>query len=553
MAPIPWRLSLFIDEAMTPSIAIPQPSRFQRLSLVAAIGLLASSLPWLIEYTLRLARLHHFSHAPWALAGLIVLLIRRLDRVDPWLPDSVVRSRLRIAGLLIFCSSLIGACLTRSPWLVACGSVVLVGAMLAQLKDNASKQSLAYLTLLLAALIRPPLNLDLSLQKLLQTGSCRFVSFAFDLCGLLSLSSGDSLRVPRMSWLVAEECSGIQSVFALSFASVAIGVWRRAGLLSVAISLILAILFALLGNALRIIVVVMCGEAWGEGWRHELVGSATLVSSVLLLLIANRECLVSACRRWAASSKPPPNTAPASPSLSSHKHSSPRSRFPETLAIILACLTAGTAPAISWNRPLYELDSISQQSFSAPEQWLDGLVSENALAWDVLRHQRETRDRQSAWGRWSEHWHLNASGTNQPVVASIDYPFTGWHEVLNCYEGGGWEVEERRIVVDRVRDRSWVEAKLTRGSERARLYFGLIDDSGEWLEPPETMSLSRWSLASLYRRFQRASDRTTFQWQLWAPLERTRSDDLSALWQSILDRASAQQAEYRPASAVSAH
>ena len=71
---------------------------------------------------------------------------------------------------------------------------------------------------------------------------------------------------------------------------------------------------------------------------------------------------------------------------------------------------------------------------------------------------------------------------------SVDFPFSGWHELPNCYRGQGWTVVERKLDQDETagegRRPPVVVASLAKEPGRhGYLLFGLFDERGNPVEP----------------------------------------------------------------------
>lgn len=511
---------------------MPQPARSTLLLLIAAGPLSVFTLPWLIEYFKSLPRLPHFAHAPWALALLVSLVVMRVNRRNLWLPVSHSSLPFLALAITTLAIGLLIASQVASPWLVAFASAGLLSLVLSRLRAE-NDQSLAYLTPLALSIIRPPLNLDLLIQVRLQEISCVIAAFALDSFGLLTFRSSHALYVPHTTWLVAPECSGIQSVFALGFAALAIGVVNRRSIARLIAMVAFAAVLATLSNALRIGIIVCCGEMWSEGWRHELLGATTLAMSSLLLLTADR--LAQCSRR---ENRRPSVRRQRLPESSASRESS-HAGVCHLGSRVLIAVTVGFAwfaSAALWlgrsDHENADATPLTRESLIHPEQWFDDVVG-----WQFVRYAPETRERESDWGRWSEHWHLESTSRETSAIVSVDYPFSSWHEVLNCYEGSGWEVKSREVRVDRASGRKWVEACLERGSERSRLWFALIDDTGKWLTPPPTSSMSQLSWERITQRLSQDSSCSVLQWQLTIPNTTQTTPSLDELWKEVMARA----------------
>src|SRR5262249_1414376 len=94
------------------------------------------------------------------------------------------------------------------------------------------------------------------------------------------------------------------------------------------------------------------------------------------------------------------------------------------------------------------------------------------------------------------------------AVASVDYLFSDWHDLTNCYQGGGWALHRRTIEDE---PGAFATGDFTKGTaEHGTLYFSAIDSRGLILAPGESRRwydrLAVWrepTWNSLWERFQK--------------------------------------------------
>ena len=111
-----------------------------------------------------------------------------------------------------------------------------------------------------------------------------------------------------------------------------------------------------------------------------------------------------------------------------------------------------------------------------------------------LRQRFETKDRgvESSFGEFSRQWRYRLDSVQ--VTVAVDFPFRGWHELTQCYQGLGWTLKDR-VVRDGngsepERTGTSVEALFERPPGRhAVLIFGIDDKGGNDLEPPPTRTM----------------------------------------------------------------
>jgi hypothetical protein len=98
----------------------------------------------------------------------------------------------------------------------------------------------------------------------------------------------------------------------------------------------------------------------------------------------------------------------------------------------------------------------------------------------------EHRDRRARAGEFSQTWQYR-SGRLMATV-SLDYPFSGWHELSECYAMQGWDVNHRQKIVS---DDGFkcVQVQLSRPSgPKAHLLFTLMDERGQTIRSKDTFT-----------------------------------------------------------------
>ena len=86
---------------------------------------------------------------------------------------------------------------------------------------------------------------------------------------------------------------------------------------------------------------------------------------------------------------------------------------------------------------------------------------------------------------WSHTWRF-ANHSLSSIVAFDQLPFHGWHELTQCYQGTGWQLTNRAIVVPKQQDTVWpcVVASFRRNhTEHAVLVFSLFYIDGRIVVP----------------------------------------------------------------------
>ena len=244
-------------------------------------GLVAAHLPLLVSYYRQLLRLEHYQFFPLALLCFGWLLYQRLPEHSwKWTHFSSLCISVNLILLVL-------AFFLYSPWLGAVAGLFFCLAVCRAMRNEATGDSLTYLTLLPLMTIRLPLGLDMEAIHWLQRLTTTMASNVLNFFDLLHLREGNVLEFPGKKFLVEEACSGVQSLFAVCFiATLIICVSHRPWFRSLLI-LESAFCFAGVMNILRICAISVGWQQYGldlsTGWQHDAIGYATLALAATLV------------------------------------------------------------------------------------------------------------------------------------------------------------------------------------------------------------------------------------------------------------------------------
>ncbi len=224
----------------------------------------------------------HMPIVPIAAAGAVALNWRNLKGVK-------VRPNLWGFAILIAAALLEILGKTRGMYSVVSLTipVVLLGASLIMFGSAASR-ILAFPILFLYFMIPPPLSIVDKLAFAIQLLSTKIGTLLVQLVGIDAVRDGMNISAPNYSVRVEAPCSGFQGSIALIMVATAIlyltegTFWRR-------VILFLAALPAgLITNSVRIALIVMLGEWFGEGaadFMHKYAAHLVLIASMLILVL----------------------------------------------------------------------------------------------------------------------------------------------------------------------------------------------------------------------------------------------------------------------------
>lgn len=468
----------------------------------------------------------HYEFAPFLVGAAAYLIWRRWPQAD------IRCSRpTRVAGYVLFALGLLILTIATalfSPFAAAAAAMFcLAGLILLFAGDTAWREHLPVWLLLWLA-IPPPFMLEQPLSAALQNATSLFSSSVLDYCGVLHMRIGNIFELPSQTLFVAEACSGIHSQLTLLAATSLLCVCVRRSALHTIALLAAAVFWSLAANTVRVtLIVATTARGWdlAQGWPHEMVGYGLFALAFLAVLSTdqllmgvfgpvNSDELAASCayveectllppavridsrvfaiwNRFVAGWHPPAEQSDARPLSSAREGSSPpwlvrRPQF-QVLMAVLACLFVGQSLAIAAISP--PSSWMTNDSTMLFQRIVETTLPARLGEWERIGHETETRSEDSSLGHFSHIWFYRR-GEDQ-LNYSMDFPFSGWHELPDCYRAQDWRLDERRVARDE-QGQPYAVAVLSRAaSEYAILCFSLHDEHGRTLDPELNLS-STW-------------------------------------------------------------
>lgn len=446
---------------------------------------------------------------------------------------SLVRVRLSWILSVIATILCLIALVLYSPWLAHLASVLLCVSWAFGRFGNLTPLRICGICGLLAVTIPLPLEMDRTLVQVLQGLSANISSRLMDLMGILHFQKGNIIAIAAKPLFVEEACSGVDSQYALMAVAGILLLVGRAGLVVSLITIVTVPLWAILGNLLRIYSIVFGLEFLNvdlsSGAVHTILGFITFSlaayahwSSVQLL-----NYFVCVC------SKDDPNAIRLPDGqqdrgvgsiLKTSSMAVSKGLFAVPVVLLLF-FPFGIVGLLA-----FSLRSVNPPSFS-PE--LSNIfpkevdVPNTLLGCERVGFITETRVSNNNLGQYSRIWQY--SRENVDHVASLDFPFRGWHSLWRCYQANGWK-ELERIRVTTAADEEpiqwpFYESRLqSMSGEHAVLHFSLFDGNGAPYDSEIAMekndAQSRISKDLIYamvrqiRELNNPIEPVTFQFQL---------------------------------------
>ena len=408
--------------------------------------------------------------------------------------------------------------------------------------------------ILLAVTIGLPVGMDepflQALRELAVSGSTHVLAWL----RVPHLVTGTVIEIPGSRLLVAEACSGINSVMAVFGLTLVLGFWRRRAPGLIGILVIAGIAFVLWGNMVRI-----AGGVWlksrynidilsGDGHQW----ASAILFAVAMGLVFDTDRLMGVIEQWNAGLLQAwrkrwtdnPRTQPSKALVPVPLPQKPTpARVTGGLWALALCFAlvggAQLANATTRGGVAYWIGGGSTRSslradatFSVPAEVANWHRSEGA---QKLIAQPEIVGKQSqAWAY--------QQGQLTAVVA-IDYPFAGYHDLTVCYRNAGWGIQQQAPRPPSPTTGVFTTALVSRASESGYLWYALVDEEGQWMEPPKTGAADR--LADRLKHLGRTDwNAPAYQVQVWvqtyAPLTDQQQRELSQLFLTVRQELSQQ-------------
>ena len=274
------------------SVVTPAAGTKSRSTAVAVAIILGSQLPLLTAHFQTLWRWKpHYQFLPALLLGIGWLVWQRRPRTGVAASGLRLANPLLLAGLALFAAAL----LVSSPWLAAVAFVLSAGGLMMSPGTAWARRDWLPVWALLWLAVPPPLDWDEDLIGGLQSLASRGCSPLLDVLGVRHLVEGNVLVLPGHRLLVAEACSGVNSLFTLLSATALFVVVAQRPLVRAVLLLAASVFWAGLMNMLRVVTVTLaqswCGVDLSAGWRHETLGFVTV--GLALLLVASTDRLLA--------------------------------------------------------------------------------------------------------------------------------------------------------------------------------------------------------------------------------------------------------------------
>ena len=487
------------------------------------LGLGLTVLPLLLPYFINLWESDQYRFFPFAIAATAWLAYTRSDgRFYPprgWLSWATI-----VFALLLVVAGIV----LKFPWFASVAFVLIAGTLLFALRGIYDK-TLFVLVLPLLTVVQL-IRLDQLLVQYLQRVTTWLSSVFLDGFAIPHAISNNVVQLADRELFVAEACSGIQSVFTLSFLALLLIAWRRRRVWMSPIYVAIACFLAIFANVIRVTTVALA-ETWyqadlAQGWPHDLLGYlalaiaggfllsfdhliATLLHQVpveteenplvsLWNLCALRPQVEQGVTRVTQQDLLDLATRDQSNRAVQWAQSLVENRIAQGAFVSIACLlTAGSlAQVLLSEKPADLIRSDKALVFDPPKD----VLADSFENLTIVNHTVNRGFENPRLGANSDIWECEWDDVKAQLVLS--QPHNGWHELCDCYERLQWKLLDRDIrspddfeSLDLAQADSdslnapYIVARFKRSTRQyGYLLFAGIGSDGSFVDAPDSLS-----------------------------------------------------------------
>lgn len=343
----------------------------------------------------------------------------------------------------------------------------------------------AFSTLWLLVFVVPlPLMLDQELIIKMQILASDLASRLLDGTGVIHFRQGVIIETPHARFMTEEACSGIRSLFS-SMAAVSIyGVTMRHRAWRIAINLLQTIAWVLVGNSIRVAVVVAIAGyfPWiASGFGHELFGIA--VFGFIIAMVASTDIALS----WWISDQFVIEPSNESSSAIDQKELSippfPISGLRSKVLFIALGVTVVIAFRTAWVRHT-AADTGLFAAFESIRDPNEDDFDRDYFGFEKQSYKHVKRDHSTIWANNSFVYEFKRGHLS--TILSIDRPWNQWHNLHICYSNIGWESSPTYSIAPKLdagkfqtSQHKYSELILKRSGRYGVVIFSAIDRRGE--------------------------------------------------------------------------
>lgn len=422
----------------------PTPAPGPRARWVAILLVLSGCLPLVFWHFVGLLQRPHYQWIVLLPIAGALLILRQQQRgsseIRPLAPLPLMMLLLSVGGLA-------AATWYWSPWLGMVASLLAIYTCLWWAGGQAGLRAWLPAWFLGWLAVPLPFGLDEDLIVWLRTVTTRMASAVLDQFGVLHLSYANVIELPLKPLFIADACSGIHSLYVLLGVALFLALWQERGVVHTVLLLVAAAGLVLLENVARI-VVIAGGFQWdwkmdlSEGPDHLVLGLVLFAVSVGLVFSTDQLLWFLLPRRGVV-------LTPAPNPYAVEREQGRIGRALRTVSWATATLLAlvfpviGAAEIYRMPKRLPGIGAVWSGSYSLPDFGPEALP-ENLAGFQRTDYTTIKRVPGDPLGPESQQWEYSIG--NIKSLVSVDYPFSGVHDLCVCYTATGWTVTDKSVV-----------------------------------------------------------------------------------------------------------
>ena len=452
------------------------------IAVISTLGILAHCFV-LREYVVRMSSEGHYQFFWLAIIATVGLFYFRKQAIS----DAATAPLKSIINVLWACClvAVVTANLINSSFLGWLSFLLFLTTTLYHFAGRSGLTTGAGCLTALLLLTPLPGQLDEDLIIRLQHLASQFASWILDAFGVFHFRQGVVLISETNGFLAEEACSGIRSLFSGIFAIIFWGFTQRFPWWRHGVNFFQVIGWVLLGNALRIAMVVWVEDktpySVASGMPHEMLGLLFFLLIVGLAISFDRLLFNLLLRA-------PDPVEPEEDLAFSEQKNSKLNTSPMHIGWIIAFMAvAALSIRLNFAGTATPIDG-SYATLSSP---LETDLPTEITGWQVNGYEEIIRNRESIQGERSFVWRLNKGPQN--IAISMDGDWDDFHDLSYCYTGLGWQVKTTHNYVSLLStesespasDRNFSVLELSKPTgEQGLVVFCGIDRTGKIVQPP---------------------------------------------------------------------
>jgi len=430
--------------------------RFSNSTLLFSVALLAHVLI-LVEYASRMWQKAHYQFFPmlFLVIGYLFFIAPEKYRTFTGKPPGIM-TFVSMAGIFVLLSL---ATILNSPFIGILSFLWLVCTAIGTLFGRESLRYMSGFLWILVFVVPWPLNLNERLTNSMQFWASGLASTFLDALGFIHFREGVVICTTENRYLTEEACSGIRSLFSAMATMALFGYLKRRSLLRQIVNLIQTVFWVVVGNAVRIAIVVITAEYgvtfFASGIGHQLLGLVMFGVIVLLAISSDKiSSLVLFNSQYFKdiedASYARDNTIVKDSDAASRLAASGDARLNSQSAIVswlligLFGLVVGLSIRLAVVRqPYLQASMLGMPRLAAPVK--SDLPAE-VDGWMLTNFHLDHRGEESLFAAYSYIWVYKKNDLKASL--SLDCPYPSWHDLSVCYTGIGWDCQLEHFFDD---------------------------------------------------------------------------------------------------------